>query len=260
MEDLSLEEQQTAEYDTIAYRYLSLVFYPLVMCWSVYALREYEYKSRYSWFISNCANAVYTFGFISLCPQLYINYRLKSVAHLPWKVFGYKIFTTFVDDAFAWLIEMPMKHRLMTLRDDVVFLVFLYQAYIYRVDKSRNNEYGYSYQNDDNDGDNADIDDNDNNNDNVDQLVITTTDSDQQYEGEGEEQKDPSIAITTEPASAEQIKQLTKLVTATAMPVVSTPTRRSKRVKLINNEKQKEKNNVPTKPNDEDDGHKMKKE
>jgi hypothetical protein len=124
-----------------------MVMYPLVAIWSLYALKQYEYASWYSWFISNMANAVYTFGFISLCPQLYINYRLKSVAHLPWKVFMYKIFNTFVDDAFAWLIEMPLKHRLMTLRDDVVFVIFLVQVYIYRVDKTRTNEFGYSYEN-----------------------------------------------------------------------------------------------------------------
>jgi len=83
-----------------------------------------------------------------MCPQLYVNYRLKSVAHLPWKVFMYKIFNTFVDDAFAWLVEMPLKHRLMTLRDDVVFVIFLIQVYLYRVDKTRSNEFGYSYEDD----------------------------------------------------------------------------------------------------------------
>jgi hypothetical protein len=143
----SSHDREAAEYDRIACRYLAMVLYPLVGVWSLYALKSYEYSSWYSWFISNMANAVYTFGFISLCPQLYVNYRLKSVAHLPWKVFVYKMFSTFVDDAFAWLIEMPMKHRLMTLRDDVVFVVFLVQVYIYRVDKTRTNEFGYSYEN-----------------------------------------------------------------------------------------------------------------
>jgi len=149
----SKQEQQTAEYDRIACRKLSMILYPLVVGWSIYALKHYEYKSVYSWFISNLANAVYTLGFISLCPQLYVNYRLKSVAHLPWKVFMYKIFNTFVDDAFAWLIEMPLKHRLMTLRDDVVFVFFLIQVYLYRVDKTRSNEFGYSYQDDENEED-----------------------------------------------------------------------------------------------------------
>jgi hypothetical protein len=139
-------EQETASYDRIASTNLALVLYPLVVGWSLYALQHYVYTSWYSWLISNLANAVYTFGFIALCPQLYVNYRLKSVAHLPWKVFMYKIFNTFVDDAFAWLIEMPWKHRIMTLRDDVVFLLLLVQVYQYRVDKTRTNEFGYSYE------------------------------------------------------------------------------------------------------------------
>eukprot|EP00934_Nitzschia_sp_Nitz4_P005101 Nitzschia sp. Nitz4//scaffold164_size50480//20593//22419//NITZ4_007003-RA/size50480-processed-gene-0.76-mRNA-1//-1//CDS//3329538077//5091//frame0 len=140
------KEHATAEYDRIAVVNLAMVLYPLVIGWSLFALRHYQYKSWWSWFISNLANAVYTFGFVTLCPQLYVNYRLKSVAHLPWKVFMYKIFNTFVDDAFAWLIEMPWKHRIMTLRDDVVFLLFLVQFYLYRVDKTRTNEYGYAYE------------------------------------------------------------------------------------------------------------------
>ena len=41
---------------------------------------------------------------------------------------------------------MPLKHRLMTLRDDVVFLIFLYQWYTYRVDKTRANEFGRAYE------------------------------------------------------------------------------------------------------------------
>ena len=57
----------------------------------------------------------------------------------------YKIFNTFVDDVFAFLIEMPLKHKLMTLRDDVVFLGLLLQAYLYRVDKTRANEFGFAY-------------------------------------------------------------------------------------------------------------------
>ncbi len=36
---------------------------------------------------------------------------------------------------------MPLKYRLMTLRDDVVFVVFLYQWWAYRVDGSRQHEY-----------------------------------------------------------------------------------------------------------------------
>jgi hypothetical protein len=37
---------------------------------------------------------------------------------------------------------MPFLHRLACFRDDVVFVVFLYQRWIYRVDPKRVNEFG----------------------------------------------------------------------------------------------------------------------
>jgi hypothetical protein len=37
---------------------------------------------------------------------------------------------------------MPWLHRLACFRDDVVFLILLYQRWIYRIDYSRVNEYG----------------------------------------------------------------------------------------------------------------------
>jgi hypothetical protein len=147
---MSQLEKDTINYDAISRTYLCLILYPLVIGSAIYAKKFYVYSSWWSWLISNLANAVYTFGFITLCPQLYVNYKLKSVAHLPWKVFVYKIFNTFVDDVFAFMIQMPLKHKLMTLRDDVVFFVFLIQAYLYRVDKSRTNEFGYAYDGGDN--------------------------------------------------------------------------------------------------------------
>lgn len=37
---------------------------------------------------------------------------------------------------------MPTLHRLATLRDDVIYFIALYQAWIYRVDYRRVNEFG----------------------------------------------------------------------------------------------------------------------
>lgn len=36
-----------------------------------------------------------------MCPQLYMNYKLRSVAHLPWRMLTYKALNTFIDDLFA---------------------------------------------------------------------------------------------------------------------------------------------------------------
>lgn len=56
----------------------------------------------------------------------------------------YKFLNTFIDDIFAFVIKMPLLYRLGCFRDDIVFLVYLYQRYKYRVDYKRQNEYGFS--------------------------------------------------------------------------------------------------------------------
>jgi hypothetical protein len=52
-----------------------------------------------------------------MTPQLFINYKLKSVAHLPWRMLTYKALNTFIDDLFAFVIKMPMLYRLGCFRD-----------------------------------------------------------------------------------------------------------------------------------------------
>lgn len=56
-------------------------------------------------------------GFITMTPQLFINYKLKSVAHLPWRMMSYKCLNTFIDDIFAFVIKMPTMYRLGCFRD-----------------------------------------------------------------------------------------------------------------------------------------------
>jgi hypothetical protein len=60
-------------------------------------------------------------------PQLFINYKLNSVAHLPWQQMTYKFLNTIMDDLFAFVIKMPILHCLSVFRDDVIFLIYLYQ-------------------------------------------------------------------------------------------------------------------------------------
>ena len=54
----------------------------------------------------------------------------------------YKFLNTFIDDLFAFTIKMPTLHRLATFRDDVIFFIWLYQSWKYKVDYKRVNEFG----------------------------------------------------------------------------------------------------------------------
>ncbi|KAJ6560414.1 cleft lip and palate associated transmembrane protein [Mycena capillaripes] len=139
---LSEDEKKTQEYDKLAFRYVSYVAIPLLASYTVYSLMYETHRGWYSFVISTLTSFVYMFGFAQLVPQLIINYKLKSVAHMPMKAMIYKTLSTVVDDFFAFCIKMPFLHRLACFRDDVVFLIFLYQRWIYRIDPKRVNEYG----------------------------------------------------------------------------------------------------------------------
>ncbi|KAF8214057.1 cleft lip and palate transmembrane protein 1-domain-containing protein [Mycena galopus ATCC 62051] len=139
---LSEDEKKTQEYDKLAFKYVSWVAIPLLAAYTVYSLIYESHRGWYSFVISTLTSFVYMFGFAQLVPQLIINYKLKSVAHMPMKAMIYKTLSTVVDDFFAFCIKMPFLHRLACFRDDVVFLIFLYQRWIYRIDPKRVNEYG----------------------------------------------------------------------------------------------------------------------
>jgi hypothetical protein len=84
---------------------------------------------------------------------------------MPWKAMVYKSLNTFIDgaslslslplplsfpplllisssDLFAFVIKMPLMHRLACFRDDIIFFIYLYQRWVYAVDMSRVNEFG----------------------------------------------------------------------------------------------------------------------
>lgn len=140
----SYVQSQTKKYDAMAFKYLSWALYPLLIGYAIYSLIYEEHKGWYSWILSMLYGFLLTFGFIMMTPQLFINYKLKSVAHLPWRMMTYKALNTFIDDIFAFVIKMPTLYRIGCFRDDIIFFIFLYQRWIYRVDPSRLNEFGVS--------------------------------------------------------------------------------------------------------------------
>merc|ERR1712087_993199 len=134
---------ETKKYDKVAMKYLSYVLYPSLVGYAVYSAVYNEHKGWYSFVVGTLVSFIYMFGFITMCPQLYLNYKLKSTAFMPWRMLTYKFLNTIIDDLFAFVVKMPTMHRISCFRDDVIFLVFLYQKWIYRTDYTRVNEYGF---------------------------------------------------------------------------------------------------------------------
>jgi len=66
------------------------------------------------------------------CPQLFINYKLKSLAHLPWRQMTYKFLNAIIDDPFAFVIKMPTLHWLSVFRDGEIQSTFHkpWQSYV----------------------------------------------------------------------------------------------------------------------------------
>ncbi|ETN75642.1 cleft lip and palate transmembrane protein 1 [Necator americanus] len=142
----SYVESETKAYDELAFKCLLWILLPLLAGYAVYSLIYIEHRGWYSWMLSMFYGFLLMFGFIMMTPQvLFINYKLKSVAHLPWRMLTYKFINTFIDDLFAFVIRMPLMYRIGCFRDDIIFLIYLCQRWIYRVDPKRKNEFGTSF-------------------------------------------------------------------------------------------------------------------
>ncbi|XP_064883645.1 lipid scramblase CLPTM1L-like isoform X2 [Oncorhynchus nerka] len=140
-------ERKTIQHDTQAMKCLSYLVYPLSISGAIFSLVYLRYKNYYSWLINSLVSGIYAFGFLSMAPQLFINFKLKSVGHLQWNVLMYKAVNTFVNDAFACVFSTHPSHQLGCFRDEILFLLYLYQRRLYSTNKTRCREYGSCHHN-----------------------------------------------------------------------------------------------------------------
>lgn len=115
---------KTKEYDEIATDHLMFVTMPLVCGYGIYSLCYQKHRGWYSWIINTLVGFIYMFGFVMMTPQLFINYKLQSVAHLNWRTMTYKSINTFIDDLFG---EFRVGIELRGVFDAFVyeFMIFL---------------------------------------------------------------------------------------------------------------------------------------
>ena len=99
----------------------------------------------YSLFLESSVVFIGVFGFVMMLPQLYINYELKSVDHLPWKTFVYRFISTIIDDIFVFMVTVPTIQICLSFRDgtflslfvDIIFVCYIIQRFQYPVDPTR---------------------------------------------------------------------------------------------------------------------------
>ena len=106
------------EYDALAFRLVGYVLGPCLLAYAVYSMIYNSHKSWYSFVISTLCSFVYGAGFATLIPQLIINYKLKSVAHIPLKAMLYKTLSTVIDGAFGFSQWLDARRRLLLRHQD----------------------------------------------------------------------------------------------------------------------------------------------
>merc|ERR1712070_1367502 len=79
-----LNEVQDAERKCMGW--LMVILFPVILAVSCYRLMYHKFRSWYSWVVLSLAICAQMGGFVIMTPQVFLNYRLKSVEHLPWKV------------------------------------------------------------------------------------------------------------------------------------------------------------------------------
>jgi hypothetical protein len=136
---IEFKQKKSKDYETEAVNLmLKYLFGPVAVLYLSY--RIYYYKQRltgsilkfvieYIFFLMNL------FGFILLTPQVYLNYKLKSVQHLPFKALTFKFLNTIIDDLYAFAVKTPTLYRIFCFKDDVIFVIFIYQIIKYRNNK-----------------------------------------------------------------------------------------------------------------------------
>lgn len=116
---------------------MKFLFLPISVLYLSYRIYHYHAgKTIFKFIIEYIFFLLNIFGFILLTPQIYLNYKLKSVEHLPLKVLSYKFLNTIIDDLFAFAVDTPTLYRISVFKDDVIFVIYIYQMIIYRNNKN----------------------------------------------------------------------------------------------------------------------------
>ena len=136
----TFEQEEAKDYESEAVNMMvKYLLFPIGVIYLGYRIYYYSdniiknnWKSIVIFIIEYIYFLLNVFGFILLTPQIYLNYKLKSVEHLPLKAMTYKFLNTIIDDLYAFAVKTPTMYRIFCFRDDVIFVIYLYQIFKYR--------------------------------------------------------------------------------------------------------------------------------
>lgn len=128
--------KKSKDYETEAVNLmLKYLFIPVAIFYLGYRFYYFNHKlntSIFKFVIEYVFFLMNLFGFILLTPQVYLNYKLKSVQHMPFKALTFKFLNTIIDDLYAFAVKTPTMYRIFCFKDDVIFIIFIYQIIKYR--------------------------------------------------------------------------------------------------------------------------------
>ena len=136
----TFEQEEAKDYESEAVSMMvKYLLFPIGVFYLGYRIYYYSdnivknnWKSVVIFIIEYIYFLLNVFGFILLTPQIYLNYKLKSVEHLPMKAMTYKFLNTIIDDLYAFAVKTPTMYRIFCFRDDVIVVIYIYQIFKYR--------------------------------------------------------------------------------------------------------------------------------
>jgi hypothetical protein len=131
------EESQNHESEAINLmtKWLFMPISVLYLSYRIYYYKQTILSSYFKFFIQYLFFLFNLFGFVLMTPQIYLNYKLKSVEHMPVKALTYKFLNTIIDDLYAFAVKTTTLYRISCFKDDVIFVIFIIQMFIYRNNK-----------------------------------------------------------------------------------------------------------------------------
>lgn len=125
----------TKSFDSKAMTLLSGVFVALMLIQAGYSAisSEQGVEIGASFLLSTAVDVISIYGIALMIPQMYINYKLQSTAHMPFWTLFFRFMTSIFDDysLLQGYPVLPSVNRLAGFRDEVVFVVYIYQLMMY---------------------------------------------------------------------------------------------------------------------------------